>query len=146
MRWLDSIADSMDISSVQFNSVAQSCLTLCDPMDCSMPGFPVHFTNSQSLFKLNGHESEETLGDSGGQRSLVCCSSQGCKESEMTQQLNNTSGEGINQEFGINIYTLLYLKQITNKDLLCNTGNAVQCTIITWMGKKIEKGYMYMCN
>ena len=23
-------------------SVAQSCLTLCDPMDCSMPGFPVH--------------------------------------------------------------------------------------------------------
>ena len=24
-----------------FCSVAQSCLTLCDPMDCSMPGFPV---------------------------------------------------------------------------------------------------------
>ena len=23
-------------------SVAQLCLTLCDPMDCSMPGFPVH--------------------------------------------------------------------------------------------------------
>ena len=28
--------------SVQFSSVAQSCLTLCDPMDCSTPGFPVH--------------------------------------------------------------------------------------------------------
>ena len=28
--------------SVQFKSVAQSCLTLCDLMDCSMPGFPVH--------------------------------------------------------------------------------------------------------
>ena len=27
---------------VQFSSVAQSCLTLCDPTDCSMPGFPVH--------------------------------------------------------------------------------------------------------
>ena len=26
----------------QFNSVAQLCLTLCDPMDCSTPGFPVH--------------------------------------------------------------------------------------------------------
>ena len=25
----------------QFSSVAQSCPTLCDPMDCSMPGFPV---------------------------------------------------------------------------------------------------------
>ena len=26
----------------QFSSVAQSCLTLCNPMDCSLPGFPVH--------------------------------------------------------------------------------------------------------
>ena len=29
-------------SSVQFSSVAQSCLTLCDPMNCSAPGLPVH--------------------------------------------------------------------------------------------------------
>ena len=29
-------------SSVQFNSVSQSCPTACDPMDCSTPGFPVH--------------------------------------------------------------------------------------------------------
>ena len=26
----------------QFSSAAQSCPTLSDPMDCSMPGFPVH--------------------------------------------------------------------------------------------------------
>ena len=26
----------------QFSSVTQSCLTLCDPMDCSTPGLPVH--------------------------------------------------------------------------------------------------------
>ena len=26
----------------QFSSVAQLCLTLCNPMDCSVPGFPVH--------------------------------------------------------------------------------------------------------
>ena len=26
----------------QFSSVVQSCLTLCDPMNCSMPGLPVH--------------------------------------------------------------------------------------------------------
>ena len=26
----------------QFSSVAQSCPTLCDPMDCSRPGLPVH--------------------------------------------------------------------------------------------------------
>ena len=29
-------------SSVQFSSVAQSCLTLCDPMNRSTPGRPVH--------------------------------------------------------------------------------------------------------
>ena len=29
-------------STKKFSSVAQSCLTLCDPMDFSMPGFPVH--------------------------------------------------------------------------------------------------------
>ena len=29
-------------SSVQFSSVTQSCPTLCDPMDCSTPDFPVH--------------------------------------------------------------------------------------------------------
>ena len=29
-------------SSMQFSSVAQSCPTLCNPMDCSMPGLPVH--------------------------------------------------------------------------------------------------------
>ena len=29
-------------SSVPFSSVSQSCPTLCDPMDYSMPGFPVH--------------------------------------------------------------------------------------------------------
>ena len=32
----------MCISSVQFSSAAQSCLTLCDPMNCSTPGLPVH--------------------------------------------------------------------------------------------------------
>ena len=29
------------ITSVQFSSVSQSCLTLCNPMDCSTPGFPL---------------------------------------------------------------------------------------------------------
>ena len=29
-------------NSVEFRSVAQSCLTLCNPKKCSMPGLPVH--------------------------------------------------------------------------------------------------------
>ena len=39
-----------------FSSVAQSCPTLCNPMDCSMPSFPVH-QQLQSLFKLMSIES-----------------------------------------------------------------------------------------
>ena len=32
----------MRMCSVQFSSVAQSCPALCDPMNCSTPGLPVH--------------------------------------------------------------------------------------------------------
>jgi len=28
--------------TIQFTSIAQSCQTLCDPMDCNTKGFPVH--------------------------------------------------------------------------------------------------------
>ena len=31
-----------DMQNKRISSVAQSCLTLCDPMDCSTPGLPVH--------------------------------------------------------------------------------------------------------
>ena len=31
-----------DLIYSQFSSVAQSCLTLYDPVDCSTPGLPVH--------------------------------------------------------------------------------------------------------
>ena len=34
--------------------------------------------------RLNGHELESTLGDSEGQGSLECCSTWGCKASDMT--------------------------------------------------------------
>ena len=30
------------LCSVEFSSVAQSCLTLCDPIDCSTPGLPIY--------------------------------------------------------------------------------------------------------
>ena len=34
--------DYLPLSSVQFSSFAQSCPTLCNPMNRSMPGLPVH--------------------------------------------------------------------------------------------------------
>ena len=36
-------------SSVQFSSVTQSCLTLCDPMDCRTPGLLVHHQLSELI-------------------------------------------------------------------------------------------------
>ena len=44
----------------QFNSVAQSCLTVYDPMDCSMPGFPVHHQLPE-LAQTHGHRVSDTI-------------------------------------------------------------------------------------
>ena len=38
---------------------------------------------------MNGHEFEQTLGDSEGQGSLMFCSPWGCKELDTTEWLNN---------------------------------------------------------
>ena len=46
IRELDGITNS-----IQFSSVTQSCLTLCDFMDCSSPGFPVHHQLPSCPFK-----------------------------------------------------------------------------------------------
>ena len=42
--------------------------------------------------------------------------------------------EGILTELGMGIYTLLYLKQITNKDLLYSTWNSAQPCVAACMG------------
>ena len=48
------IPKALQVRSVQFSSVAQLCLTLCDPMDCSTPGFPVH-RQLLELTQTHGH-------------------------------------------------------------------------------------------
>ena len=44
----------VQFSSVQISSVAQSCLTLCDPMNHSMPGLPVHHQLPE-FTQIHGH-------------------------------------------------------------------------------------------
>ena len=39
-KWVTDVENKH--GSVQFISAAESCLTLCNPMNCSMPGLPVH--------------------------------------------------------------------------------------------------------
>ena len=43
-------------------------------------------------------------------------------------------GEGGLKDFGKVMYTLLYLKWITNKNLLYSMGNSAQCYVAAWMG------------
>ena len=67
--------------------------------------------------RLNGHEFEQTPGDSEGQGSLACYSLWGHKESDTISWLNKNNdehqrgkGDGINWKMGIDIYTLLHIK------------------------------------
>ena len=54
-------------------------------------------------------------------------------------------GEGIVREFGKVMYTLLYSKWITNKDLLYSTQKSTQHYVPAWMGGGLEEnGYMYV--
>ena len=55
--------------------------------------------------QLTGHEFEWTVGDSGGWRSLVCCSPRGCKELDVTEQLNNVNNV---ISYGMVIYIYIY--------------------------------------
>ena len=45
----------------------------------------------------------------------------------------------MNQEFGINVYTLIYIKERTNEDPLHSTGNSTQYLVITYRGRKSEE-------
>ena len=76
-----------------------------------------------------------------------------CKAETESQTLENnlmvTKGrrrDGMNWEIGIDIYTLLYIKQISiDKDLLYSTGNSTQWSVLAYTEKESEKnGQMYM--
>ena len=47
-------------------------------------------------------------------------------------------------ETEIDIYTLLYIKSTTNKDLLYSTGNSTQYFAMAYMGKESKKEWVYV--
>ena len=53
---------------------------------------------------------------------------------DLENKLMVAGGKGIVEDFGKVMYTLLYLKEKTNQDLLCNTWNSAQCHVPAWMG------------
>ena len=63
---------------------------------------------------LNGHEFKQTPGEGEGQGSMVCWGSWSCKESDMTQQLNNSNalifsaqGQKLSQYYITKLFLLL---------------------------------------
>ena len=56
--------------------------------------------------QLDGHVFEQTPGDSGGQRSLVRYSPRCCKQSEMTEQLNNDNNPSMLDIFAFFLFLL----------------------------------------
>ena len=54
-----------------------------------------------------------------------------------------SSEEGIVREFGMDMYTRLYLTWITNKDLLYSRGNSAQCYAAAWMVGELRGEWIY---
>jgi len=44
----------------------------------------------------------------------------------------------------MDMYTLLYLKWITNKDLLYSTGISAQCYVATWIGGEFGEEWIHV--
>ena len=44
----------------------------------------------------------------------------------------------------MDMYTLLYLKGITNKDLLYSTGNSAHCYVAAWMGGEFGEEWIHI--
>ena len=54
-------------------------------------------------------------------------------------------GEGIVREFGMDMYTLLFLKWIINTDLLYSTGVSVQCYVVAWIAGESGGEWLHVC-
>ena len=89
-----------DVGSVQFSSDTQSCPTLGDPMNCSMPGLPVYhqLLEFRRVLFRSAHEFGWTLGVGDRQGGLACCNSWGHKESDTTEELTRSEERRVGKE------------------------------------------------
>ena len=62
----------------------------------------------------------------------------------ISRLLGGSGGEGIVRDFGKVMYTLLYFKWITNKDLLYSTCNSAECYVPVWMGGMFEGEWIHV--
>ena len=62
----------------------------------------------------------------------------------LREQIYGCWGEGIVREFGMDMYTLLYLKLVNIKDLMYSTENSAQCYVAAWMGGQLERKWIHV--
>ena len=72
--------------------------------------------------QLNGHEFEQILGDSEGQGSLVCCNPWGCKESDMTEQMNNGNLNNAQR----------WSSRLQKEGIVASSGDARGCKVLVY--------------
>ena len=106
--------------------------------------------------RLNGHEFEQVPGDGEGQRSLGCCSSWGCKESDMIERLNNN--KKLNKELQsvcvcvcvcVCIVTQLCLALCNHLDCSqsgCSVHGILQPRILEWVAYLFSREYFWPRN
>ena len=82
-------------------------------------------------------ESEKVI-----QTNLLTKQKQTHRHRKQTSGYQTEKGVGISQKFGINTFTLLYIKKINDKILLYGTGENIQYLVISYNGKKFYKEYM----
>ena len=63
----------------------------------------------------------------------------------LRKQTHGCWGEGIVKDFGKVMYILIYLKWITNENLLYSTWNSAQCYVPAWMGERFGGEWIYVC-
>ena len=54
-------------------------------------------------------------------------------------------GEGMVREFGMVMYTLLYVKWVSNKGLLYSPGDSAQCYVAAWVGGEFGGEWIHVC-
>ena len=62
----------------------------------------------------------------------------------MVTERGRMLGEATVREFGTDMYALLCLKWITNKDLLCSTDNSAQCHVVAWLGEEFGEEWIHV--
>ena len=69
------------------------------------------------------------------------------KEKDLEKELTvsrGRMGKGIVRKFGMDVYTSLYFKWITNKNLLYTTWNYAQCYAAAWMAGEFGREWIYV--